>query len=96
VVQRGRKVPLVVFKTPNRGWGVYCDEDLVRGEFIDTYIGEVLTNEETDRREKASSKDKASYLYSLDKFVGDSEDLTDETCYVVDGQYMGGPTRYGT
>lgn len=94
VVQKGRRVPLTVFKTHNRGWGVYCDEDLIRGEFIDTYLGEVITNEETDRREAKAGKDKASYLYSLDKFVGDHDELTEDTCFVVDGQYMGGPTRF--
>ncbi|KAK3672580.1 hypothetical protein LTR78_007631 [Recurvomyces mirabilis] len=94
VVQKGRKVPLVIFKTPNRGWGVKCDEELIRGEFIDTYIGEVITNAEADVRESKAGKDKSSYLYSLDKFVGDAEDLTPDTCYVVDGQFMGGPTRF--
>ena len=95
VVQKGRRVPLVIFKTPNRGWGVYCAEDLVRGEFIDTYLGEVITNAEADAREaRAGTKDKASYLYNLDKFVGDAEDLTEDNCYVVDGQYMGGVTRF--
>lgn len=94
VAQKGRKVPLTIFKTADRGWGMYCDEDLVRGEFIDTYLGEVITNEEATRREEQAGKEKASYLYSLDKFVGDDETLTDETCYVVDGQYMGGPTRF--
>ncbi|KAK0977768.1 hypothetical protein LTS01_012971 [Friedmanniomyces endolithicus] len=97
VVQKGREVPLVIFKTSNgRGWGVYCKEQLVKGEFIDTYIGEVLTNEETNRREELAGKDKASYLYSLDKFCGDdpNNDLTKDNCYVVDGQHMGGPTRF--
>ncbi|KAK4543653.1 hypothetical protein LTR36_005298 [Oleoguttula mirabilis] len=94
VAQKGRRVPLTIFKTPNRGWGVLCDEDLIRGEFIDTYLGEVITNEETDRRESIGGKDKASYLYSLDKFVGDDDELTEETCFVVDGQYMGGPSRF--
>jgi [histone H3]-lysine9 N-trimethyltransferase SUV39H len=94
VVQNGRKVPLTIFKTANRGWGVFCDEDLIQGEFIDTYLGEIITNEEADRREQAGSKDKQSYLYSLDKFVDDVDELTPETCYVVDGQYMGGPTRF--
>ncbi|KAI7498730.1 hypothetical protein KC357_g12 [Hortaea werneckii] len=66
VVQKGRKVPLVIFKTPNnRGWGVYCAEDLIRGEFIDTYLGEVITNEEADGRESKTGKDKASYLELL-------------------------------
>lgn len=94
VVQKGRKVPLTIFKTANRGWGVYCNEKLLPGEFIDTYLGEVVTNEEADRREELAGKDKASYLYSLDKFIGDDDELTADNCYVVDGQYMGGPTRF--
>lgn len=95
VVQKGRKVPLTIFKTANRGWGLSCKEDLIQGEFIDTYLGEVITNEEADRREsQANTKEKASYLYSLDKFVGGDPDLTVDNCYVVDGQYMGGPTRF--
>lgn len=94
LVQRGRKVPLTLFKTPDRGWGVYCDEDLIQGEFIDTYLGEIITNEEADRREQIGSKDKQSYLYSLDKFINDVDGLTQESCYIVDGQYMGGPTRF--
>lgn len=95
VVQKGRKVPLTIFKTHNRGWGLKCREDLLKGEFIDVYLGEILTNNEADRREsQADSKEKASYLYSLDKFVGDDPDLTTDSCYVVDGQYMGGATRF--
>lgn len=86
---------MTIFKTKNRGWGVCCNEDLIQGEFIDTYLGEVITNDEADRREEASgTKDKASYLYSLDKFISDDEELTADNCYVVDGQYMGGPTRF--
>ncbi|KAK5733224.1 hypothetical protein LTR17_009830 [Elasticomyces elasticus] len=94
VVQKGRRVPLVIFKTADRGWGVYCDEELVRGEFIDTYVGEVITGEESDRRVVQMGEAKQSYLYALDKFIGDSPDLNADTCYVVDGQYKGGPTRF--
>lgn len=94
LVNKGRHVDLTIFKTANRGWGVYCNENLIRGEFIDVYLGEVLTNEETSRREDAADSDKGSYLYSLDKFVGDDPQLTDKTCFVVDGQYMGNATRF--
>ncbi|WPG99737.1 SET domain-containing protein [Acrodontium crateriforme] len=96
LVQKGRKVGLTIFKTRDRGWGLYCNEDLIEGEFIDTYLGEVITNEEADLRE-AQSKDKSSYLYALDKFVGDEDVgglITQDDCYVVDGQHMGGPTRF--
>jgi histone-lysine N-methyltransferase SUV39H len=94
LVSKGRHVDLTIFKTGNRGWGVYCNEPLIKGEFIDVYLGEVLTNEETSKREKNAEAEKASYLYSLDKFVGDDPTLTLQTCYVVDGQYMGNATRF--
>ncbi|KAH9845502.1 Pre-SET motif [Teratosphaeria destructans] len=94
VVQKGRRVPLIIFKTPNRGWGIKCGEDLIKGEFIDTYLGEVITNAEADERELRGGRAKASYLYSLDKFVGDDPELTEDTCFVVDGQYMGSVTRF--
>lgn len=94
VVQKGRRVPLTIFKTPNRGWGVKCNEPLIQGEFIDTYLGEVITNAETDRREAAGPADKASYLYSLDKFEDDEGGPGPDECLVVDGQHLGGPTRF--
>lgn len=94
LVQKGRYVNLTIFKTANRGWGVYCNENLLTGEFIDVYLGEVLTNEETTRREEAADADKGSYLYSLDKFVGDDNAPAEDEHYVVDGQYMGNATRF--
>ena len=69
-------------------------DSLNNSEFIDVYLGEVLTSEETTRRENNADAEKASYLYSLDKFVGDDPTLTAQTCYVVDGQYMGNATRF--
>lgn len=95
-VQFGRTVELEIFKTgSNRGWGLRCKERLYEGQFIDTYRGEVITDEEaTCREDAASSKEiKSSYLYSLDKFA-ESEDLAPEDIYVVDGEFMGGPTKF--
>lgn len=92
-VQFGRKVELEIFKTRSgRGWGLRCKQDLHQGQFIDTYRGEVITDEEATRREKVSSKAKESYLYSLDKFAL-SEELDHEP-YVVDGEFMGGPSKF--
>ncbi|GAM86109.1 hypothetical protein ANO11243_041190 [Dothideomycetidae sp. 11243] len=98
-VQFGRKVPLEIFKTPNnRGFGLRCLTDLRRGQYIDVYLGEVITDAEATLRESKSGPGKASYLFSLDKFKGETLDgvnvIKDEDCYVVDGQFMGGPTRF--
>ncbi|KAF2431108.1 SET domain-containing protein [Tothia fuscella] len=87
VVQKGRHVGLEIFKTRDRGWGLRSTEHLRYGEFIDTYRGEVITDEEATKREDDGDKDKESYLFSLDKHHKDA-------AYVVDGQYFGGPSRF--
>ncbi|XP_014559391.1 hypothetical protein COCVIDRAFT_35422 [Bipolaris victoriae FI3] len=94
-VQFGRQVEVEIFRSADgRGWGLRCTEDLHEGQFIDTYRGEIITDAEAERRENASSsKSKASYLYSLDKFR-ESEGLDDKDLYVVDGEFMGGPTKF--
>jgi histone-lysine N-methyltransferase SUV39H len=94
-VQFGRTVELEIFKTDSgRGWGLRCKKDLFTGQFIDTYRGEIITDSETTRREDAAdSKTKESYLYSLDKFK-ETEGLEEKDLYVVDGEFMGGPTKF--
>lgn len=93
-VQFGRTVELEIFKTASgRGWGLKCRTKLYQGQFIDTYRGEIITDAEATRREQSSSKAKASYLYELDKFA-ESEGLEPEDIYVVDGEFMGGPTKF--
>ncbi|CAN9137850.1 unnamed protein product [Alternaria alternata] len=93
-VQFGRQVEVEIFRANDgRGWGLRCKEDLHEGQFIDTYRGEVITDAEATRRETSSSKAKMSYLYSLDKFA-ESEGLDEKDLYVVDGEFMGGPTKF--
>lgn len=101
-VQHGRKVELEIFRTTNRGFGLRCLQDLRRGQFIDKYLGELITDEEADSREEAARKDagdvgRASYLFWLDKHVGADDKpglLRPEDCYIADGEAMGGPTRF--
>ncbi|KAF1915155.1 hypothetical protein BDU57DRAFT_595763 [Ampelomyces quisqualis] len=93
-VQFGRTVEVEIFKTASdRGWGLRCKQDLHEGQFIDTYRGEIITDAEATRRESVSSKAKGSYLYELDKFA-ETEGLEDTDVYVVDGEFMGGPTKF--
>ncbi|KAI5209657.1 hypothetical protein AUEXF2481DRAFT_89676 [Aureobasidium subglaciale EXF-2481] len=97
LVQRGRKIPLEVFRTSKRGFGLRCPENLRRGQYIDRYIGELITDAEADARESSSGPEKASYLFWLDKFANDDGlpgSLKTSDCYVADGQKMGGPTRF--
>lgn len=76
--------------------------NIFRGQFIDTYRGEIITLKEAEVRvERNTSKGKASYLYDLDKNVLDDDDEEEEDdkkkekdFYVVDGEKFGGPTRF--
>jgi histone-lysine N-methyltransferase SUV39H len=47
--------------------------------------------EEADRRSKVAAKGKDSYLFTLDKF---QDDLPDESPYEIDGEFVGGPSRF--
>jgi histone-lysine N-methyltransferase SUV39H len=126
LVQKGRTVPLEIFKTKMRGFGecdslqpshlprytnttitgLRCPIPLIRGQYIDRYLGELITDAEADLRESTGGTTKASYLFSLDKFASTSDDddkssssssptaLQKSDCFVADGEKMGGPTRF--
>ncbi|KAL7628302.1 Histone-lysine N-methyltransferase, H3 lysine-9 specific dim-5 [Parahypoxylon ruwenzoriense] len=98
VVERGRKIPLQIFRTPNRGWGVRSTVDIKKGQFVDKYMGEIITAQEASRRRAEShiAQRKDVYLFALDKFS--DPDSYDERLrgppLEVDGEYMSGPTRF--
>lgn len=70
MVQLGRKIPLEIFKTLDRGWGLRCPVELRRGEFIDTYRGERIRDAEAERRgkERDAAGEHDKYFFDLDKF----------------------------
>ncbi|KAK4087714.1 hypothetical protein PCL_01139 [Purpureocillium lilacinum] len=98
VVERGRTVPLQIFRTDDRGWGVRTQEALKKGQFVDRYFGEIITSAEADRRRDAAavSQRKDVYLFALDKFT-DPDSLDPRLRgppLEVDGEFMSGPTRF--
>lgn len=91
VVQNGRTVPLTIFKTAGRGWGLKTAVPLLKGQFIDTYRGEILTNAAAEERERGTAEAEPSYMYTLDKFT---DYLSEDETYIVDGRFVGGPIRF--
>lgn len=68
------------------------------GEYVGSYVGEIITHKEADRRrnkeEHAEMKD--VYLFGLDKFSDpESHDhrLASDP-YEIDGEFKSGPTRF--
>ncbi|KAI1179382.1 SET domain-containing protein [Nemania sp. FL0916] len=98
VVEKGRNVPLQIFRTKNRGWGVRSTVDIKKGQFVDKYMGEIITGQEANRRRAEShvAQKKDVYLFALDKFS--NPDSFDERLrgppLEVDGQFKSGPSRF--
>lgn len=75
VVQLGRKIPLCIFRTANRGWGVKTIEPIKPNTFITEYVGEVISNEEAEKRGKKCDARGITYLFDLD-FEDDNSAFT--------------------
>ncbi|XP_057520612.1 uncharacterized protein LOC130800904 [Amaranthus tricolor] len=67
VSQLGIKLPLEIFKTDSRGWGVRCLSAIPSGSFICEYIGELLDDKEAEQR---TGNDE--YLFDIGQNYDDS------------------------
>lgn len=88
VVQRGRKVPMEIFKTIDRGWGVRSVTSIPEGTFVALYAGEIVTNDEAEKRGLTYDKLNRTYLFDLD-FGG-----RDDVQYCVDAMHYGNVSRF--
>jgi hypothetical protein len=86
-VSRGRTVPLEIFMTEKCGFGVRSSENIRKGQFIDLYLGELITQRELELRESIKQPGQPSYIYSLDWF-------SSTNCYHVDGEEFGSAMRF--
>ena len=66
VVQKGRQVEIDIYKDELFGWGVRARENLFPGAFIGIYAGELVTNEEADRRNLIYDTMATTYVFDLD------------------------------
>ncbi|KAH7976551.1 hypothetical protein HPB52_016116 [Rhipicephalus sanguineus] len=95
VVQRGCKIPLTIFRTTNgRGWGVRTEQRISKGTFVMEYLGQVITDEEAEKRGKWYDEQGTTYLFDLDYLPEDSQCLTENsqnqgTVYTVDAGTYG-------
>lgn len=71
VVQKGRQVPLEIFKTNKCGWGIRTRNALKAGTFITCYAGEILGNVEAEERAQAYNETVGTtYLMDIESFLG--------------------------
>ncbi|XP_055819438.1 uncharacterized protein LOC129888499 [Solanum dulcamara] len=99
VSQHGIKIPLEIFKTDRRGWGVRALTSISSGTFICEYTGQLLEDTEAERR---IGKDE--YLFDIgqnyDGYTANSSgqanlnELAEEGGYTIDAASYGNVGRF--
>ena len=85
LVQRGRQYPLTIYYiSPFIEWGVRADTFIPKGSFVEEYVGEIITTEESFQRLDHE------YMFDLDI---DCE-YGEESAFTVDARQYGNATRF--
>ena len=88
--QRGVTVPLEVFATSSKGWGVRPRVDLPAGTFVCVYVGEIISRAEATRRHQMqTSLGLDNYILTLKEHCSDGRVLV--TC--IDARLRGNVGR---
>ena len=87
IVQLGRQFPLCIFRTRGRGWGVKATQPIKSNTFVSEYVGEVITNDEAEKRGEKCDAQGITYLFDLD-----FED--DNSAYTVDAANYGNISHF--
>ena len=63
----GRHTRMLVARSlvPDAGWGLFTHKAVAKGGFVHEYVGEVVSQDEAERRGRVYDKINRSYLFNL-------------------------------
>lgn len=67
-VGRPNDLPLEIFRTPGKGWGVRCRVDILAGTYVTNYLGEIVPEAVAEKRGVLCGDE---YLFNLDMWASD-------------------------
>ncbi|XP_024978042.1 histone-lysine N-methyltransferase SUVR5 [Cynara cardunculus var. scolymus] len=95
VLQNGVRAKLEIFKTEDKGWAVRAGEPIDHGTFVCEYIGEVIDEQEANKRRQRYVTEGCSFIYEIDARVNDMIRLIEgEASYAIDATKYGNVSRY--
>ncbi|XP_009776603.1 histone-lysine N-methyltransferase SUVR5 [Nicotiana sylvestris] len=95
VLQNGLCVKLEIYKTETKGWAVRAREAILRGTFVCEYVGEVLDEQEANKRRNSYGREGCGYILEIDAHVNDMSRLIEgQAPYVIDATNYGNVSRY--
>ncbi|XP_028058530.1 histone-lysine N-methyltransferase SUVR5-like isoform X2 [Camellia sinensis] len=95
VLQNGVQVKLEVFKTENKGWAVRAREEILCGTFVCEYVGEVIDEQEANKRRIRYGQEGWGYFYVIDSHINDMSRLIEgQLPYIIDATSYGNVSRY--
>ncbi|ODN00488.1 Histone-lysine N-methyltransferase EZH2 [Orchesella cincta] len=81
-LQTGKASNLLLGVSTVSGWGAFAKRDIMEGELVSEYVGEIVSDTEADKRGFVYDERKHTYLFSLNNG------------FSVDGTNFGGKTRF--
>ncbi|KAJ7869478.1 hypothetical protein B0H14DRAFT_2727320 [Mycena olivaceomarginata] len=88
VTQCPRQIPIEIFKTAKRGWGVRTTVSLVRGQVLGIYTGFLISRKNAGKL----LGERAAYIFQLD--IEEDPNDTPTTAYSIDAFQCGNWTRF--
>ncbi|KAI1317262.1 hypothetical protein EDD11_008749 [Mortierella claussenii] len=88
--QQGRKFAMKIKRYPVKGWGVLLDQEdpIPPRTFVARYTGEIITNQEAEKRGQIYDKEGATWLFDLDYMTGK------EVKYSIDASKYGNESHF--